>query len=149
MMDNLNAISQSTYGLAWEVVIVPLGPMWTLAGRHQLDSYMGGWLADYNHVLNWLQPTYSTEGLYPLFNQWNISALNDLYLEAKAADNAGDEAELLRINDEMNTLANEMVMYMVWWHPTLYFVHSSWLQGWYFNPALSAENWAPMYYEAP
>jgi len=145
--DNLNAISRRTYGLAWEVVLVPGGQQYTLAGRHQIDSYMGGWIADYNNVLNWLQPMYYSRGTYPSWNQWNITALDDRYLQAVAADEAGDIAELLRINNEMNTLANDLLMYMVWWHDTEYYTRSDWLKGWYLNPNYGVDLWSAMYYE--
>jgi len=149
MTDNLNAISRRTYGLVWEVVIVPGGQQYTLASRHQIDGYMGGWIADYNHVLNWMQPMYYSRGTYPSWNLWNITALDDLYWQAVAADEAGDVAELLRLNDEMNILANEILMYMVWWHDTEYFTRSSWLQGWYLNTNYGVDLWSAMYYEEP
>ena len=63
---------------------------------------------------------------------------------------AGNITELIRINDEMNTLANEVLMYMVWWHDTEYFVRSSWLQGWYHNANFGANDlWSTMYFEQP
>ncbi|MCW3981706.1 MAG: hypothetical protein NWE81_01110, partial [Candidatus Bathyarchaeota archaeon] len=83
------------------------------------------------------------------WNQWNITALDDLYSQAVAADEAGDIAELLRLNDEMNTLANEILMYMVWWHDTEYFTRSTWLQGWYLNVNYGVDIWSTMYYEQP
>jgi len=149
MADNLNTISRRTYGLTWEVVLVPGGQQYTLASRHQIDSYMGGWVADYNHVLNWLQPMYEVHGAYPSWNLWNITALNDLYADAVVADAAGNLTELLRINDEMNTIANEILMYMVWWHDTEYYTRSSWLQGWYLNTNYAVDLWSTMYYEEP
>jgi len=155
MADNLNTLSGARsgpgkLGLTWEVVLVPGGQQYTLASRHQIDSYMGGWIADYNHVINWMQPMYYSRGTYPSWNLWNITALDDLYSQAVAADEAGNLTELLRINDEMNTLANEILMYMVWWHDTEYFVRSSWLQGWYHNANFgSIDLWPAMYFEQP
>jgi ABC-type transport system substrate-binding protein len=150
MADNLNTLSRRTYGLTWEVVLVPGGQQYTLASRHQIDSYMGGWICDYNHVINWMQPMYYSRGTYPSWNLWNITALDDLYSQAVAADQAGNITELIRINDEMNTLANEILMYMVWWHDTEYFVRSSWLQGWYHNANFGANDlWSTMYFEQP
>jgi ABC-type transport system substrate-binding protein len=150
MTDNLNTLSRTQYGLVWEVVLVPGGQQYTLAGRHQIDGYMGGWILDYNHVLNWMQPMYYSRGTYPSWNQWNVTALDDLYAQAVAADAAGNTTELLRINDEMNTLANELLMYMVWWHDSEYFCRSTWLQGWYHNANFGNNDlWAAMYYEQP
>jgi ABC-type transport system substrate-binding protein len=148
MADNLNGISNQ-WGLRWQVVLVPSGQQYTLASAHRIDSYMGGWIADYNNILNWMQPMYYSRGTYPSWNQWNITALDDLYSQAVAADEAGDIAELLRLNDEMNTLANEILMYMVWWHDTEYFTRSTWLQGWYLNVNYGVDIWSTMYYEQP
>jgi ABC-type oligopeptide transport system substrate-binding subunit len=149
MTDNLNEISRDTYGLTWEIVTVPGGQQYTLASRHQIDSYMGGWIADYNHVLNWLQPMYEAHGAYPSWNQWNLTALNDRYNQALDADAAGNLDEILRLNDEMNTIANEAVMYMVWWHDTDYFTRSQWLKGWYLNTNYDVDLWSTMYYKEP
>jgi len=154
MADNLNMLSgarsgSGKLGLTWEVVLVPGGQQYTLASRHQIDSYMGGWIADFNHVLNWLQPMYEAHGAYPSWNLWNITALNDLYWQAIDADQAGNITEILRINEEMNTLANEILMYMVWWHDTEYYTRSSWLKGWYVNTVHGVDLWSAMYYEEP
>ncbi len=149
MTDNLNTISRRTYGLTWEVVLVPGGQQYTLASRHQIDSYMGGWIGDYNHILDWLQPMYYSRGAYPSWNQWNITALDDLYAQAVAADKAGNTTELLRLNNEMNTLGNKILMYMVWWHDTEYFTRSTWLQGWYLNTNYGVDLWSTCYYEEP
>ncbi|MGB9778932.1 MAG: ABC transporter substrate-binding protein, partial [Candidatus Bathyarchaeales archaeon] len=60
MIENLNskarAVTGSRSALQFRLVIVPGGQQYTLASKHQIDGYMGGWIADYNHVLNWLQP---------------------------------------------------------------------------------------------
>jgi ABC-type oligopeptide transport system substrate-binding subunit len=149
MTDNLNAISKDAYGLTWEVVPVPGGQQYTLAARHQLDAYMGGWIADYNHVLNWLAPHYQSTGAYPSWQLWNFTVLDDLYQQAVDADAAGDTNELLRINDEMNTLGNQLLLYMVWWHDALYLTRSSWLKGWYLNTVYGQDLWSTMYYEQP
>jgi peptide/nickel transport system substrate-binding protein len=149
MTDNLNTISRDAYGLTWEVVPVPGGQQYTLASRHRIDAYMGGWIADYNHVLNWLGPHYVSTNTYFSWQRWNFTILDDLYQQAVDADAAGDITELLRINDEMNTIANEALPYMIWWHDTDYFTRSSWLKGWYLNPVYDVDLWSNMYYEQP
>jgi len=161
MADALNAIA-SDYGddgmgIRFNVVIVPGGQQYTLASNHQIDSYMGGWIADYNHVLNWLGPMYLSSGTYFSWNLWNLTALDDLYWQAVDADAIGDVDELLRLTDEMNTIANEHLTYMMWWHPTLQFARSEWLKGplvtaenptgWWVNTAYGVDLWSTMYYE--
>jgi ABC-type oligopeptide transport system substrate-binding subunit len=135
--------------LQFRVVIVPGGQQYTLASEHQIDSYMGGWIADYNHVIDWLLPMYYSRGTYPSWNLWNITALDDLYNQAVEADKAGNFTKLAEITNQMNTLANQLVMYMVWWHDTDYEVRSSWLKGWYMNPVYGVDLWSNMYYEQP
>ena len=148
MADNLNGISNE-WGLSWQVVLVPSGQQYTLASAHKIDSYVGGWVADYNNIMNWLQPMYYSRGTYPSWNRWNNTELDDLYSQAVAADEAGDEAALLAINDEMNTISNDLIQYMVWWHDTDFFTRSTWLKGWYLNVVYDVDLWSTMYYEQP
>lgn len=158
--ENLNRISTRTYnkstgvqdpngeqlGLTFVVVPVPGGQQYTLASRHQIYMYWGGWFADYNHLINWLGPMYLSTGTYFSWNQWNITSLDNLYWQAVEAVRSGDVASLLDINNQMNKIVNDMTLYMWLWHPTTFFVRSSYLKGWYYNTALQGEYFAPMYY---
>lgn len=150
LIDNLNTICAGVdLGIRFSVVVVPGGQQYTLASAHKIDGYVGGWICDYNHVLNWLQPMYLSKGTYFSWNLWNITQLDNLYDEAVIADEEGNVTRLLEINDEMNTLANEVLPYMVWWHPTLQLARSDWLQGWYVNTNYGVDLWSAMYYEEP
>ena len=148
--ENLNTISRdNNLGIRFVVVPVPGGQQYTLASMHRIDAYMGGWIADYNHVIDWLMPMYLSTGTYPSWNLWNLTKLDELYWEAAKADEEGDLEKLVSINNEMNKLANEELIYMVWWHDTEYYVRSSWLKGWYLNPVYGVDIWSSMYYEQP
>jgi ABC-type oligopeptide transport system substrate-binding subunit len=163
--ENLNRIAQRTYdpvtgkrsdaedaqqlGLRFSVVPVLGGQQYTLASQHRIYGYTGGWVADYNHVLNWLGPMYLSTGTYFSWNYWKIPALDDLYEEAVAADAAGDVDELLRINNDMNELVNNVIPYVWLWYPLNYYVRSSWLKGWYVNPSFGVDVWSSMYFEKP
>jgi ABC-type oligopeptide transport system substrate-binding subunit len=153
MVENLNTIARNVTGsrtaLQFQVVIVPGGQQYTLASLHQIDGYMGGWVADYNHVIDWLLPMYYSRGTYPSWNLWNITALDSLYKQAVQADKEGNFTRLVEITDEMNTMANQLLIYMIWWHDTQYFIRSSWLKGWYMNPVYGQDLWSNMYYEKP
>jgi ABC-type transport system substrate-binding protein len=150
MSDALNSIcDDEDLGLRFNVVIVPGGQQYTLASSHLIDSYVGGWICDYNHVLNWLQPMYLSTGTYFSWNLWNITALDTLYAEALLADQEGNITKLLELNDQMNTIANDVIPYMLWWHPTLQLTRSEWLQGWYVNTNYGVDLWSNMYYEEP
>jgi len=150
MSDNLNAIAKDEdIGIRFNVVIVPGGQQYTLASGHLIDSYIGGWIADYNHVLNWLGPHYLSSGTYCTWDRWNLTRLDQLYAQAVAADQAGDITALLATNDAMNTYSNEALMYMLWWYPTLQLARSEWLKGWYVNTVYGVDLWSNMYYEQP
>jgi len=145
--ENINSISiQNDLGLTFAVVPVPIGQQYTLAMEHRVYAYWGGWVADYNHVLNWLGPMYVSTMAYFAWNLWNITALDALYEDAVAADEAGDVTMLLSINDEMNAMVNDAVYYFWMFYDTDYFIRSSYLKGWYYNPALGVEYFATMYY---
>ncbi|MGB9778471.1 MAG: hypothetical protein ACPLW8_03610, partial [Candidatus Bathyarchaeales archaeon] len=90
-----------------------------------------------------------SRGTYPSWNLWNVTTLDDLYEQAVQADKEGNVTRLLEVVDEMNTIINELLVYMVWWHDTAYFIRSSWLQGWYVNPVYGVDLWSTMYYEQP
>jgi len=161
--ENLNRITQRRYnpttgernpegeqlGLRFTVVPVPGGQQYTLASLHQIYAYIGGWVADYNHVLNWLGPMYLSSGTFFSWNYWNITALDDLYEQAVAADKAGNVAELLRLNTAMNKMVNDIIPYVWMWYPLNYYVRSAWLKGWYINPSYGVDVWSSMYYEKP
>jgi ABC-type transport system substrate-binding protein len=150
LADNLNAITRKHgMGLTFRVVIVPGGQQYTLASLHQIDAYFGGWGADYNHVLNWLQPMLYSRGTYPSWNLWNITRLDELYWEAVEADAAGDIDRLIEISNEMNRIANQLIIYIYLWHPTEYLVHSSWLNGFTVVTSWAMPFWSTAYYESP
>jgi ABC-type oligopeptide transport system substrate-binding subunit len=153
IVENLNSIATRItghrLGLHFRVVLVPGGHQYTLASRHQVDAFMGGWISDYNHIINWLQPMYYSRGTYPSWNRWNVTALDDLYAQALEADEQGDFTKLVEISDQMNQIANEHLLYMVWWHDTEQPTRSSWLQGWYMNPVYGVDLWSNMWYEEP
>jgi len=134
---NINRISiRDKLGLTLTVVPVPHGTEYTLAGKHQIYLYWGGWIADYNHVIDWLAPAFPATGWYTTNAQNNYTTLNQLYKEAVDADHRGDTQALVKINNQMETFANEQVMYLLLFYPLRFAVRSSFLQGYYYNPAL-------------
>ena len=132
---NLNQKVTRTMGLTFTIVPVPGGAYYTLAAKHQIYMYWGGWVADYNHLLDWLGPMLLASGSYPAWNNFNITALNSLYYDAIDADQRGDVQALIQINNQMETIANEEVIYMYLFIPSVYAVRTSFLQGYYYNPA--------------
>jgi ABC-type transport system substrate-binding protein len=132
---NLNQKVTRTMGLTFVIVPVPGGAYYTLAAKHQIYMYWGGWVADYNHLLDWLGPMLLASGSYPAWNNFNYTALNDLYYQAIEADKRGDVQALIQINNQMETIANQEVIYMYLFVPSVFAVRTSFLQGYYYNPA--------------
>jgi ABC-type transport system substrate-binding protein len=153
MATNLNGIARdvadggNATGLYFTVVPVPGGQQYTLASEHFIYVYWGGWVADYNHVIDWLGPMYKPGGAYPAWNNMNCSTLGTYVHNAEVADAAGDLTSLLQNNDLANKYADDNVLYFYTFFPLVYFTRSSFLKGWYFNVALATEYFAPMHYE--
>jgi hypothetical protein len=114
MVENLNskarAVTGSRSALQFRVVIVPGGQQYTLASKHQIDGYMGGWIADYNHVLNWLHANVLFQRNISIMEPLERNNLRRLYEQAVQADKEGNVTRLLEVVDEMNTIANELLV---------------------------------------
>lgn len=153
MATNLNAMAKNVAdggnatGLYFSVALVPGGQQYTLASRHTIYAYWGGWVADYNHVIDWLGPMYLSSQTYFKWNQMNFTRLDSYVENATRADEAGDITGLLHWNNLANEFANAQVLYFYLNYPLAFFVRSSFLKGWYFNVALATEYFAPMHYE--
>lgn len=147
---NLNTISRKDkLGLTFTIVPVPGGQQYTLASRHQIYAYWGGWVADYNWVLDWLVPMYQSTGTYFSWNLFNITALDQIVKAAVEADKAGDITRLIQLTNQANQLENENAYYFLLFYPTAYGVVSSWVKNWYYNPALAGEYFAIMSFQQP
>jgi hypothetical protein len=144
---NLNGIAATNNtGLTFTLVPVPGGEQYTLESEHQIYMNWGGWVADYNNVLDWLDAMYLSTGTYPLWNNMNYTTLDMYVKSAKAADAAGNATGVLHWSYLANELANKEVMYFYDFYPEAFFVRSSFLQGFYYNPALDVPYFAAMHY---
>lgn len=146
--ENVNQISvKDKLGLTLTVVPVPGGQQYSLAGKHQIYFYWGGWMMDYAHVIDWLAPMFPATGWYPQNGQMNYTILNQLYAQAVDADHRGDVQTLLKINSEMQTFADQQAIYLLLFYPLQFFVRSSFLQGFYYNAATNAFYYAACSYK--
>jgi ABC-type transport system substrate-binding protein len=144
---NLNTIATTNNtGLTFTLVPVPGGEQYTLESEHQIYMNWGGWVADYNNVLDWLDAMYLSTGTYPLWNNMNYTTLDMYVKNAKAADATGNLTGELYWNCLANEFANKEVMYFYNFYPEAYFVRSSFLQDFYYNPALDVPYFAAMHY---
>jgi len=138
MAANLNKVT-TKLGVTFTIVPVPGGQYYTLASKHQLYFYRAGWVADYNHLLDWLGPMFLASGSYPSWHNMNYTVLNQLVADASDADAKGDTARLISDNDQIQNYANQAVMYMYIEYPLNYYVESSFIQGFYYNEATNVE----------
>jgi ABC-type oligopeptide transport system substrate-binding subunit len=145
MAANLNKVS-TALGVTFTIVPVPGGQYYTLASKHQIYFYWGGWVADYNHLLDWLGPMLLAAGTYPAWNNMNYTALNNLYYDALDADKKGDVQRLLSDNNQMETIANNAVIYMYTTYDLSYGVRSTFVQGVFYNEATAVPYFATRSY---
>jgi len=145
MSGNLNGVS-TALGVTFTIVPVPGGQQYTLESEHQIYLNWGGWVADYNNVIDWLGPMELAGGAYPAWNNMNYTVLNNLYAQAVAADAKGDVQGLLSINHQMQEYANNAALYMFTEYTLLYYFHSSYLGGWYYQEAMAVPYMATYYY---
>jgi ABC-type transport system substrate-binding protein len=145
MAENLNTVS-SPLGVTFTIIPVPGGEYYTLASEHQIYFYWGGWVADYNYVIDWLPPMLTAGGSYPAWNNMNYTVLNNLWQQAHAADAKGDVATLVTVNHEMQVYANNAAIYIYIDYPLEYFFFSSYLQGFYWNEAMAVPYFASCSY---
>ena len=136
IVSNLNSISTNdNLGLTFTIALIPGGQEYTLASKHWIYSYAGSYWVDYNHVMDWMSAMIFPGGSTPLFLNWNLTALGNLYSQAVEADRKGDVQSLLRIHSEAEIVANKAVMYMYTYYPLEFDVRTSYLRGYLFNPA--------------
>jgi ABC-type transport system substrate-binding protein len=138
MAANLNKVT-IPLGVTFTIVPVPGGQYYTLASEHQTYFYRAGWVADYNHLLDWLGPMFLASGAYPAWHNMNYTVLNNLVTDATAADAKGDTQRLLNDNNQIQAYSNQIVEYMYIEYPLNYYVESSFIQGFYYNEATNVE----------
>ena len=149
MADNLNGVS-TPLGVTFTIVPVPGGQYYTLAAEHVIYLYWGGWVNDYNHVIDWLGPMYNAAGSYPAWNNMNYTTLNQLYTQAVQDDMKGDVSGLVSVTKQMNIFSNNAVEYVYIDNPEAFATRSSWLHGFYWNQVLDVMWYYAAYsYSAP
>jgi ABC-type transport system substrate-binding protein len=128
-----------TYNLGWSVSVstVPSGQLLTQAFSGYYYFYSLGWFADYPWVTDFLGPMYAPSNTYTGPDGWNLTQMATLYSQARADTASNNTADLIRVTNEMNTLANQEVMYLWTFNAYNILVITSNVQGVFNNPALS------------
>jgi len=140
MAETINNIS-STYnmGLVVSVVPEPTGTLLTqaLGGSNPYYVYNLGWFADYNWVVDFTGAMYAPNQAYPGPDKWNLTSMENLYLQQVADTADNNLTGLVQTTQLMNEIANQGVMYLWTFYPLNIAVMTSNVQGWVWNPATS------------
>ncbi len=136
----INNIS-STYnaGLTVSVAPIPLGQLTTEAFSTPTKFYMYalGYEQDYPWVLDFLGPMLAPGQSYTGPDGWNVSAMAQLFQQALHENSIGNISGLIQVSNQMNELANGMVMYLWTFNTINYVTMTSNVHGFYYNPSLN------------
>jgi ABC-type transport system substrate-binding protein len=117
----------STYnmGLTFGVVPLPAGQFqsYTLSGHSY--AYGAGWFIDYPWVLDPMVVAFSPRGVDVGATHLNVTALNNLFNQAVAADNAGNATQLISVSNSFMEEANSLVLRVWLVYPDLAWAGSS------------------------
>jgi hypothetical protein len=151
MATAINNIS-STYNMGLTVSLEPL-PTGQMNAEAFTDSlYVSAYFTsfDYPWATDFLEQFYSATGPQAGPAGWNITAMNNLFKEAITDDFNNNISGVIAVSNEMNTLANQQVMYLWEFYPSAsgvgsaIGVYTSNLQGYYFNPSINGQYFASL-----
>lgn len=147
MASNLNNVS-ATYNMGLLVTVVPspMGQMLAYGFSGQLYSFAAqNWYADYPWVLDFVGPLIAPGNTWYAIMGYNITSLGTLYKQAVIYSHSGDDANLVRVSNEMVAIANSEVMGLYTIYPVYFFALTSNIHGYFYNPS---EPMQPGYYFA-
>ena len=142
----INNIS-STYNMGLTITVQPepFGQLFTQADTCSLYMYSAGWFEDYPWVTDYISPMYYSGGNWAHNDNWNLTAMDQLYHQAINASSSGDLSGLVAATNQMNQLANNIVMYLWLYYPATFTVITSNVQGYFYNPSVVGFYFATMY----
>lgn len=134
---NVNNVS-TTYnmGLLVTVVPTPMGQGLTFAFSRQLYSWgYTDWVADYPWVLDFVGPLLAPGQTHFAILGYNSTKIGELFQQAVAYSHAGDDANLVRVSNEMVELSNQEVRQLFTVYPEYFVVMTSNVHGYFYNPS--------------
>jgi hypothetical protein len=137
---NINSVS-ATYnmGLLVTVVPIPIGQMYSSGNSGQLYAFGAmNWGYDYPWSMDALGPALTAGGSWYGGLGQNLTRMTELYKEAVAYSHSGDDSNLVRVTHQMVRLADQQVMMLYEVYPLFFFVMTSNIHGYYFNPSVGA-----------
>jgi len=137
MAEVVNNIS-STYnmGLSVSVVPVPFGQLFTLQVTGQTYWGLVILLPDYPWILDYVTPMFAPGQIFTSFNNFNLTQMATLFAEAQKASASNNVSGLVAITNQMNILSNQIVMYQWTLNPEYFYVMTSNIHGFFYNPSL-------------
>jgi len=141
----INNVS-ATYnmGLTVSVLPIPAGQELSQVFSSTNPYYMYntlGWFADYPWIMDFLGGPFAPGQAYTGPDSVNISSLSQLYNEATVASQEGNISGILSASNQMNTIANNMTLYLWTFYPEDFVTMTSNIQGFYFNPSLGVASY--------
>lgn len=137
MASTINNVSQ-TFNMGLHVYIQTVSTPSCFDNPRTCYIYPSGWVWDYPWAGDFEAPFYSPSpslGFMPT-NGWNVSAISGLWNRFENADARGNVSGILEASNELNSLANQMTLYLWTYYPYSFVVHTSNVQGFSNNPSL-------------
>jgi len=138
MASAINNVSATfNMGLTVSIVPVPFGQLFTLQISGQ--TYWGPVVEypDYPWALDYVTGIYPPGEIFTTFNNFNLTQMATLYSEALQASASNNVKAMQAADYAMFTIGNKIVMYQWTLYPKFFYVITSNVQGFYFNPAIS------------
>ncbi len=131
-----NVSATYNMGLTVTVVPIPLGQL-TIDG---FSSYLYMWksfaVADYPWSIDFLGPLFAPNNVFTFPAGWNLAQMGNLYNQAVEATATGNITGVVRASDAMNSLGNQLVMYLWTNYPEFFQPVTSNVHGLTYNPGI-------------
>ena len=131
-----NVSATYNMGLTVTVVPIPLGQS-TIDG---FSSYLYMWksfaVADYPWSIDFLGPLFAPNNVFTFPAGWNLAQMGNLYNQAVEATATGNITGVVRASDAMNSLGNQLVMYLWTNYPEFFQPVTSNVHGLTYNPGI-------------
>ena len=131
-----------------QVISMPWPVILNTRRQNKLPVYIGGWMEDFHDPANWVHPFLHSQGAYG--RVVNIVESNP-ELAAEFDAMIGEAAALTEVDDrrpiyeELQLKAQEEAVMLFAYQRTDRFHYQRWIDGWYFNAALSSPQYAYIY----
>jgi peptide/nickel transport system substrate-binding protein len=131
-----------------QVISMPWPVILNTRRQNKLPVYIGGWLEDFHDPHNWVHPFLHSQGAYG--RVVNIAASNpELAAEFDAMIDEGATLTTVEerrpIYEAIQLKAEEEAVMVFAYQRTERYHYQRWIDGWYFNPALSSPQYAYIY----